>query len=122
MNPAERQSTVRKDIYENAYEVIATHDDESVCPFCGSVVIVEKGHNPNDSQRWLCKDCRRTFSQTWDTLIGRSKLPVTKWMMYVECFADCLTLHEYAKHCEVSLHTAWLIRRRLFACFERHFA
>lgn len=122
MNPVERESAVRElreVIYEDAYETIASRDDVLACPRCGSIGIVRKGHNPDGSQRWQCRDCRRTFSKTRDTLIGRSKLPVAKWMMYVECFVDCLALRTCASRCEVSLRTAWLMRRRLlFAQFK----
>lgn len=122
MNPLERENAVRElreVIYEDAYETIITRDDDLACPRCGSVAIVKKGHNPDGSQRWQCRDCKRTFSQVRDTLIGRSKLPVAKWMMYVECFVDCLPLRECAVRCEVSLRTAWLMRRRLLKCLER---
>lgn len=123
MNPVERESAVRElreVIYEDAYETIVSRDDVLACPRCGSIGIVRKGHNPDGSQRWQCRDCRRTFSKTRDTLIGRSKLPVAKWMMYVECFVDCLALRTCASRCEVSLRTAWLMRRRLLKCLERY--
>ena len=123
MNPIERENAVRElreVIYEDTYETITTHADTFACPRCGSISIVKKGRNPNGSQRWQCKDCKRTFSQVRDTLIGRSKLPVVKWMMYVECFVDCLALRECAARCGVSLRTAWLMRRRLLKCLERY--
>ena len=122
MSPVEREDAVRElreVLYKDAYDTITAHDDILACPHCGSVSIVRKGYNPNGSQRWMCKDCKRTFSQVRDTLIGRSKLPVAKWMMYVECFVDCLPLRECAVRCEVSLRTAWLMRRRLLKCPER---
>lgn len=31
------------------------------CRFCGSTNLVKNGHNPEDKQRCLCKDCKRTF-------------------------------------------------------------
>jgi len=123
MSPVEREDAVRElreVLYKDAYDTITAHDDILACPHCGSVSIVRKGYNPNGSQRWMCKDCKRTFSQVRDTLIGRSKLPVAKWMMYVECFVDCLALRECASRCKVSLRTAWLMRRRLLKCLERY--
>lgn len=32
------------------------------CPRCGSVAIVKKGKSRNGEQRYLCRDCGRTFS------------------------------------------------------------
>ena len=123
MNPVERENAVRElreVIYEDSYETITDHDDALACTRCGSISIVKKGRNPNGSQRWQCRDCQRTFSKVRDTLIDRSKLPVAKWMMYVECFVDCLALRECAVRCGVSLRTAWLMRRRLLKCLERY--
>ena len=122
MSPIECENGVRElreVIYEDAYEAITARDDDLACPHCGSIFIVKKGHNPNGSQRWQCRDCKRTFSQVRDTLIGRPKLPAAKWMMYVECFVDCLALHTCASRCGVSLRTAWLMRR-LLKCLERY--
>ena len=85
MNPIERENAVRElreVIYEDAYETIASRDDDLTCPHCGSIGIVKKGHNSDGSQRWQCKDCKRTFSKTRDTLIGRSKLPVAKLFVF----------------------------------------
>ena len=32
------------------------------CPWCGSSSFIRKGHNRDGSQRWLCRECGRTFS------------------------------------------------------------
>lgn len=104
--------------YEAMYEPVA--DDGLACPWCGSVSYVRKGHNQNKTQRYRCRDCHRTFTATRDTLIGRSKPPIGKWMLYVECFIDMLPLCESARRCEVSLRTAWLMRVRLVTCIEQY--
>ena len=45
------------------------------CPRCGSVAIVKKGKSRNGEQRYLCRDCGRTFSGSTDRILGTSKLP-----------------------------------------------
>jgi transposase len=32
------------------------------CPFCHSSIAVKQGHNRSGSQRFLCRDCGRTFT------------------------------------------------------------
>ena len=121
MGAMERRQTVselRQLVYELTYEPPA--DDELACPWCGSISYVRKGHDRNKAQRYQCRDCRRTFTAKRDTLIGRSKLPVGKWMLYVECFIDMLPLRECARRCRVSLRTAWLMRVRLITCMEQY--
>ncbi len=93
MSATERQraiSSLRDLIYEDAY-THALHpvtDDGVACPRCGSLDVVRKGHDHDGTQRWLCKDCHRTFRNAADTIITRSKLRPAVWMRYLECFVQ----------------------------------
>ena len=125
MNAMERQqaiSSLRDLIYEDAYTHTTrpTVNDEAVCPRCGSLDVVRKGHDHDGAQRWLCKDCHRTFRNAVNTIITRSKLKPVVWMRYLECFVDCLPLRECAARCHVSLRTSWLMRMRLIESIRRH--
>lgn len=125
MSAVERQqaiSSLRDLIYEDAY-TRTTHpatNDEPVCLRCGSLDVVRKGHDHDGVQRWLCKDCHRTFRNAADTIITRSKLKPAVWMRYLECFVDCLPLRECASRCHVSLRTSWLMRMRLIESIRCH--
>jgi transposase-like protein len=44
------------------------------CPWCGSSSFIRKGHNRDGSQRWLCRECGRTFSAKSRGLLAASKL------------------------------------------------
>ena len=44
------------------------------CPWCGSSSFIRKGHNRDGSQRWLCRECGRTFSAKSRGLPAASKL------------------------------------------------
>lgn len=101
MNAMERQqaiSSLRDLIYEDAYTHTTrpTVNDEAVCPRCGSLDVVRKGHDHDGAQRWLCKDCHRTFRNAVNTIITRSKLKPVVWMRYLECFVDCLCFSKLA--------------------------
>lgn len=125
MSATERQraiSSLRDLIYEDAY-THALHpatDDGVACPRCGSLDVVRKGHDRDGTQRWLCKDCHRTFRNAADTIITRSKLRPAVWMRYLECFVDRLPLRECASRCHISLRTSWLMRMRLIESIRRH--
>lgn len=80
------------------------------CPRCGSVAIVKKGKSRNGEQRYLCRDCGRTFTGSTDRILGTSKLPRETWMAYAECFALMLPLRECAGRCGVCLKTAYAMR------------
>lgn len=83
------------------------------CPRCGCVEIVRKGHAKDGSQRYLCHGCGRTFGVRTGRVVGMSKLPAEKWMAYIQCFADRLSLRACAERVGVSLPTSLFMRRRL---------
>lgn len=124
MNATERRQAIdslRNLIYEDAY-MHTTHpvaDYEIVCPRCGSIAVVRKGHDHDGAQRWLCKDCHRTFRNAEDAIITRSRLKPAVWMWYLECFVDCLPLRECVARCRISLRTSWLMRMRPIESIRR---
>lgn len=125
MGAGERRRAVealRELIYEDAYErTCPTDDGDNVaCRRCGSLAVVRKGHDRDGIQRWMCKDCHRTFRDAPDTIITRSRLKPAVWMRYLECFVDLLPLRECAKRCKVSLRSAWLMRMRLIESIRLH--
>ena len=89
------------------------------CPRCGCVEIVKKGHGADGSQRYLCNGCGRTFNAKTGKVVGMSKLPESTWMLYIQCFADRLSLRQCAARCGVSLPTSLFMRRRLLEIVER---
>ena len=54
-----------------------------VCPHCGSVKSIKHGTR-NGRQRYLCKDCGKTFGDTNGTVAFRSKLSVGKWIEFIK--------------------------------------
>lgn len=124
MDAASRRRAIeelREIVYEDAYrQSRPTVANTVACPRCGSVTVVRKGHDRDGVQRWLCRDCRRTFRDASDTIISRSKLRPAVWMRYLECFVDRLPLRECAARCHVSLRTSWLMRMRLIESIRRH--
>lgn len=87
--------------------------DVKCCPRCGCVEIVRKGKAKDGSQRYLCHGCGRTFGVRTGRVVGMSKLPADKWMAYVQCFIDRLSLRACAERVGVSLPTSLFMRRRL---------
>ena len=51
--------------------------DAEGCPRCGSIAVVKKGKSGNGDQRYLCRDCGRTFGLGSERILGTSKLPTT---------------------------------------------
>ncbi len=43
-------------------------DGKVVCPNCGSIAVVRNG-TPRGRQRYFCKDCKKTFGDTFGTAV-----------------------------------------------------
>ena len=128
-NMAKLSKSERRRAIESVRDVIraAMFDDAAGtsyeiqrCPRCGSVAIVKKGKSRNGEQRYLCRDCGRTFSGSTDRILGTSKLPRETWMAYAECFVLMLPLRECAGRCGVCLKTAYTMRHRLIECLKEY--
>ena len=83
-NMANLSKTERRRAIESVRDVIrAAMFDDAVgstyevecCPRCGSTAIVKKGKSKNGEQRYLCRDCGRTFGMGSERILGTSKLP-----------------------------------------------
>ena len=73
--------SVRDVIRAAAFDAAAGSSYEvECCPRCGSVAIVKKGKAKNGEQRYLCRDCGRTFGMGSERIMGKSTLPKENWM------------------------------------------
>ncbi len=85
----------------------------AACPRCGSVSFVRRGRDARGGQRYLCRDCGRSFNGSARSVFAASRLPKATWMAYAACFVDALPLRECAARCGVSLKTSFFMRHRL---------
>jgi transposase-like protein len=56
------------------------HDDDMVCPHCGTV------HAPyriKTRNQYRCKDCQHTFSVTSGTIFANHKLPIKLYLLAI---------------------------------------
>jgi len=72
-------------LYETACKMFENHpdDEKPCCPFCGGKAIVRNGHKCG-KQEYLCKDCRKTFVSTTNTLMANSHQPREIWEAVID--------------------------------------
>jgi len=58
--------------------------DGKVCPHCNDSRIVRNGKF-NGKQRYVCKSCKKTFSDFSYSPISSSKKTIDKWLKYAGC-------------------------------------
>lgn len=83
------------------------------CPFCGAQSIIKRGKDHQGRQRFRCKECEKSFTAASSSVFKSSKVPIETWSAFIDSFAEGDTLRASASKCEVSLRTAWYMKRRV---------
>lgn len=83
------------------------------CPHCGSPYVTKRGHDATGKQRFACKTCRRSFTAATGSVLSSTNIPLDTWLAFVKCCVDKQTLRDSAKQCNISLKTAFYMKRRL---------
>lgn len=99
---------------------ILAREKGNMCPCCGSVHTCKNGTRANGVQKFICKDCKKSFSATTKTVLSSSKKPYEAWVKFIKCELNHLTLEESAEEVGISKTTAFHWRHKLFKALE-HF-
>lgn len=83
-----------------------------ICPNCGSVDCVKNG-KVRGKQRFLCNDCHKTFGAYSKSVVSNSKLTHVKWMSYIECTIQGLSIRKSAEIVDVCVKTSFNMRHRI---------
>lgn len=98
-----------------ASEVIEAHVREHrQCPHCHSGAIVKNG-SANGLQRYLCRQCARSFNALTGTPLARLHLR-GKWIAHAAALSEGLSLNQVARRLAVAPSTAFRWRHRFLAC------
>jgi transposase-like protein len=81
------------------------------CPHCQGRHLHRHG-TYRDRQRYLCKDCNRTFNDLTHTPLHRTRLPF-KWMKFLQCMIEGYSLRIAARIVRVSHVTLFYWRHKL---------
>ena len=91
--------------------------DRCNCPHCQSNNVVKNGHKDN-IQRFKCKECRKTFTFSNNTILFSTKKDLYTWKKYCECFLNKLPLRRCAAICDISLETAFRWRHKILDALQ----
>lgn len=90
----------------------------SECYYCHSPRIVRNGHRSDGTQRYLCRDCRKSFTCKTDTFLSGSHKHFHIWMKYLTCMTEKKTLKESAMACGLSMGTAFAWRHKILSALK----
>jgi len=90
-----------------------------ICRHCGNsdpekiALMQGKSHRPG---LYYCHECEGQFTVTVGTVLERSKIPLTKWLMAAHLFnsgKNGVSAHEIHRTLKVTYKTAWFLMHRL---------
>lgn len=88
------------------------------CPFCGVMGsrITKMAGNTTRPGLYKCKDCRKPFTVTMGTVMERSHVPLSKWVLAAQLMASSkkgFSAHELHRTLGTNYETAWFLFHRL---------
>ena len=87
------------------------------CPHCNSFNIKKNGHK-GLIQRFLCKDCSKSFTSRNNTITFSSKKSFNTWKKYIDCMMSGLSVRKSAKICEINKDTAFIWRHKILDALQ----
>ena len=87
------------------------------CPICKSINIKRNGHK-NGTQRYLCKNCNKSFSITTNTILYHSRIKYWQLKEFIKCLLDIKPIVEISKQTKMSKTQAYYLEIKLFKALE----
>lgn len=84
------------------------------CLHCGSVKIKKKGFTKGKVQRYLCRDCGKTFSENYGLITHYTHLSEWQWQEIIRGTICQLSITKIAKNIDVSISTVWTCRMKVY--------
>ena len=96
-------------------------DERPDCPHCDSHAIIKFGNRKYKDikkQRFMCKDCGRTFMHTTNTLLQHSHYERSIWVDFIKDTICGISLDRSAEKYHFSHQTAFTMRHKVLMALE----
>ena len=122
LNDADKTAFLNS-INQSSHEVNSALSPKKVtlCPHCGSVHFVKNGTKLGH-QRYLCRECNKSFVQNSGTILFRTHKGIDIWQKYIQCMIDKLPLRRCAEECGITLPTAFAWRHKILDALQNMMA
>lgn len=84
----------------------------SNCPYCSSTHFVKNG-TKCDNQRYLCRECNKSFVGQVGTILYNSQKDIEVWELYIHCMIKGFSLRKCAETCGINLGTSFTWRHKI---------
>ncbi|OPX46537.1 hypothetical protein CLTHE_27580 [Clostridium thermobutyricum DSM 4928] len=77
-----------------------------MCPYCKGEDILRNGKY-NNKQRYICKNCRKTFTDFTNSVTYNSKKTLDKWIKYAKYMLNGYSIRKCAEIVEINIATSF---------------
>lgn len=88
------------------------------CRKCGGDRIVKFGKDKNGKQRYKCKCCGATFTETSYSATSKTRHSKEDWEVYIHLLLKGASLTECAFQCGISVRTAFIWRHKILSTLQ----
>ena len=89
------------------------------CRKCGDDRLVKFGKDKNGKQRYKCKCCGATFTETSFSVVSRTRHSADVWEKYIKLLLVGASLEECAYRCGISVRTAFIWRHKILNALQQ---
>lgn len=89
-----------------------------VCPLCGSVSVIRNGHRADGTQRFICRDCNKSFVATTNSIVAGTQKGISVWEQYVSCMMNGMSIRKTAEFCGIHRNTAFYWRHKILDALQ----
>jgi transposase-like protein len=89
-----------------------------VCPICGCIHIVRNGKRKDGTQRYICKDCGKSFVIKTNSIVSGTKRDIDTWKTYIDCMMNGLSVRKTADICGIHRNTSFVWRHKILDALQ----
>lgn len=91
-----------------------------VCPHCGCIHVVRNGHQKNGAQRYVCRDCGKSFVVTANSIAAGTRKELAVWEKFIGCMMSGLSVRKTADACGIHRNTAFIWRHKVLDALQKY--
>ena len=101
-------------------KVISKHrDSQTICKKC-KVKMNKNGKTKNGVQKYICKHCGYTCSETTDTIVSHSHLSFDVWSNVIDNLLDGFSIRRIAEENNISVFTSFRLRHKILLALKKY--
>ena len=89
-----------------------------VCPVCGATHVVRNGKRKDGTQKYICKDCGKSFVITTNSIVSGTRKDFNVWIKYIDFMLNGFSVRKAAEECGIHRNTAFAWRHKILDALQ----